>query len=241
LDVVGKMFHAAVIGAAKFLDEGGMAGLYLQNNEGHALGRQIPTNFLPARLFGRNLSHFSTIKSALKYHIFEKTLNRADKTAIDTCNCLKFSRFSFNRRIDSEAGYGGAPQEESQWICDLHFVWWTEAVNLITFSHGFGAEGMFQFFPKDKRGWLRVLIFPFQAYVVEAFVVEQHYYGRGSYGSHLADFGALFLLGFVVSFPVLLFVGIAQMFNGHPLRGYVNLGLAVLAGWFICSMNFVVA
>ena len=100
---------------------------------------------------------------------------------------------------------------------------------------------MFQLFPKDKRGWLRVLVFPFQAYVVEAFVVEQYYYGRGSYGSHLADFGVLFLFGFVVSFPVLLFVGIAQIFNGHPLRGYANIGLTALAGWFICSMNFVYA
>lgn len=100
---------------------------------------------------------------------------------------------------------------------------------------------MFQVLPKDKRRWLQVLIFPFQAYVVVAFAVEQYYYGRGSYGSHLADFGMLFYFGFVICFLVLLCVGIVQMFIGRRFRGFLNIGLAALAGWFIHSINFIAA
>ena len=55
------------------------------------------------------------------------------------------------------------------------------------------TDDMFQVFPKDKRGWLRVLVFPFQAYVVAALVVNLRYHERNG---DVASFGALFSLDF---------------------------------------------
>lgn len=96
---------------------------------------------------------------------------------------------------------------------------------------------MFQIFPKDKPGWLRALILPFQAYVVAAFVVKKYYLGH--YGGYLEDFGGWYLFGFLVCFPVLLCVGIVQMCTRRRFRGLLNIGFGSLAGWLICSINYV--
>lgn len=102
---------------------------------------------------------------------------------------------------------------------------------------------MFQIFPKGKREWLRVLLFPFQAYVVVA-RIEEHYFIRSlayPYRGMMSDFRMWVYGGFVVCFPVLLGVGIVQMFTGHRLGGFLNISLAALAGWFVHSINFVIA
>ena len=101
----------------------------------------------------------------------------------------------------------------------------------------------FRLLPRNKGEWWQVALFPFQAYVIVAHVVERYFVGSVAYPYRgmMDDFTAWVLAGFVVCFPVLLIVGIEQMFTGHRLRGFLNICLAVLAGWFAHSTNFVIA
>src|SRR5579859_7866649 len=87
------------------------------------------------------------------------------------------------------------------------------------------TNGMFQFFPKGRQGWLRALFFPFQAYAVVALVVTIYYHRTDG---DVARFGALFFSGLNVCFLALLVIGIGQMISGHRLSGLINLCLAAL-------------
>jgi hypothetical protein len=103
---------------------------------------------------------------------------------------------------------------------------------------------MFHLFPRARQEWLRVLLFPFQAYVVVAYFVEQYFIhslpGNGGYRGSLDEFAICVVAGYAVCFLVLLCVGISQMVAGHRLRGFLNVGLAVLGCLLgLWMMNFV--
>lgn len=102
---------------------------------------------------------------------------------------------------------------------------------------------MFQFFPRGRQEWLRVLLFPFQAYVVIAYLVEQYFIrslpANGGYRGSLSEFKAKLLLGYTVCVLVLLSVGIVQMLAGRWLRGVLNAVLAALGVLIgLSMMNF---
>lgn len=104
---------------------------------------------------------------------------------------------------------------------------------------------MFQAFPNSRGEWWRILVFPFQAYILVAYIVEQYFVtslpGYGGYRGALSEFKSWIILGYVICFVVLLSTGAIQLLRGHRLRGAVNVGLAlfgVLLG--LSMMNFVV-
>jgi hypothetical protein len=103
---------------------------------------------------------------------------------------------------------------------------------------------MFHAFPKSRSEWLRVLLFPFQAYVVVAYFVEQCFVrslpGNGGYRASLTSFKLWVISGYSVCFIVLLCVGIIQLSTGRRVRGVVNIGLAILGALLgLSMMNFV--
>jgi hypothetical protein len=102
---------------------------------------------------------------------------------------------------------------------------------------------MFRPFPRGRQGWLRVLLFPFQAYVLIAIFVERYFMnslpGNGGYRGSLAEFKLTVVAGYAVSFLVLLCVGVGHFLTGRVRSACLNLGLAALAALLGCSMmNF---
>jgi hypothetical protein len=102
---------------------------------------------------------------------------------------------------------------------------------------------MFQLFPKRKREWLRVLLFPFQAFVVVGYFVHHYFFSSLPYGyrGELSNLNVDMLFGYAVCFLVLLVVGIAQIAKGHRMLGIFNMGLAALAAKFAMSLQFAFA
>lgn len=94
---------------------------------------------------------------------------------------------------------------------------------------------MLRVFPKHRSEWLRVLLFPFQAYVVlghcaTVYLLSIWRFRNVSPLNHFAD---QLLIGYVLSFLVLLPVGLYQRHLGYRARGYLNIGLAL---WAIVSI-----
>lgn len=87
---------------------------------------------------------------------------------------------------------------------------------------------MFRLLPVGRRGWLRAVLFPFQAYGVIAFVVLQYF--ASNWPRHtrwgMTDLKLHAISGYAICFVVLLLVGLAQLFTGHRCSGCLNLGLA---------------
>jgi hypothetical protein len=105
---------------------------------------------------------------------------------------------------------------------------------------------VFYCFPKKRIEWLRVLLFPFQAYVVVAFFVERFFWSSlpagGGYRGSLSGFVAGVILGYVACAVVLFGVGSIQILTGHRRNGCQNLCLAGLGVLFIFwSPNLVIA
>jgi hypothetical protein len=103
---------------------------------------------------------------------------------------------------------------------------------------------MFRAFPKSRSDWQQILLFPFQAYVVVAYVVEQYFItslpGYGGYRGALSEFKSWVIFGYAICFVVLLCTCTIQFLHAHVKRGALNVGLAVLAVLFVLSMmNFV--
>jgi len=94
---------------------------------------------------------------------------------------------------------------------------------------------MFHAFPKNRLEWLRVLVFPFQAYVVLGHCATLcllsiwHFRNVGPL-NHFAD---QLLMGYAFCFIVLFPFGLHQHRLGFRVRGYVNIGLAL---WGIASI-----
>jgi hypothetical protein len=89
---------------------------------------------------------------------------------------------------------------------------------------------MFRVIPRDGRGWLRVVLFLFQAFpIVASFVVG--YFGSvwpHRTGWTMDDLKLFIIAGDFVCLIVVATVGIAQLFTGRRRRACVNLGLAAL-------------
>jgi len=103
---------------------------------------------------------------------------------------------------------------------------------------------MFRPIPKSRAEWRQVLFFPFQAYVVVAYLVEQYFInslpGYGGYRGALSEFKGWVIFGYAICFVVLLCAGIIQSLRGYRLRAAVNFGLAMLGMLFgLSMMNFV--
>jgi hypothetical protein len=86
---------------------------------------------------------------------------------------------------------------------------------------------MFKLFPKDRRDWLRVLIFPFQAYVILTAIIYTYFFNiwprRGV--DELNHFGGQLVYGCFICFLVLSFVGLLQ----RTPKKYLNFSLAALS------------
>ena len=89
---------------------------------------------------------------------------------------------------------------------------------------------------------MRVLVFPFQAYVVVALFVERYFmwslepHSRG----RLAEFKFWVMCGYSIYFFALLGTGTVQLCAGRRRLGLVNLCLAALSAIVALSlMNFV--
>jgi len=103
---------------------------------------------------------------------------------------------------------------------------------------------MFRAIPKSHAEWRPVLLFPFQAYVVVAYLVEQYFInslpGYGGYRGALSEFKVWVIFGYAICFVILLCAGIVQLLRGHLLGGAMNLGLALLGILLgLSMMNFV--
>ena len=103
---------------------------------------------------------------------------------------------------------------------------------------------MFRAFPKSRGEWWRALIFPFQAYFVVAYIVEQYFVtslpAYGGYRGALSEFKCCVIFGYAICFVVLLSTGTIQLLRGHWLCGAVNLGLALFGMLLGLSMtNFI--
>jgi hypothetical protein len=98
---------------------------------------------------------------------------------------------------------------------------------------------MFHLFPNSRQEWLRVLVFPFQAYVVVAVFVEQYFWellpGNGGYRGAMFGFNAMVLLGYIFCILMLLGLGFAFLLTGRRRSGWLNLALAALGALFAYS------
>jgi len=94
---------------------------------------------------------------------------------------------------------------------------------------------MFHLFPRQRQEWLRVLLFPFQAYVVlghcaTLYLLSIWHFRNVGPLNHFAD---QLLFGYLVSFFVLFPVGLYQHHLGFRAGGWLNVGLAL---WGISSI-----
>jgi hypothetical protein len=94
---------------------------------------------------------------------------------------------------------------------------------------------MFHVFPKDRDDWLRLLLFPFQAFAVIAHLVSYYLVSHWPHGnvSPLNHFYSQIAGGYALSFLVLLVVGFRQMAAGHRVSSVVNV---LLAAWCALSL-----
>jgi hypothetical protein len=105
-------------------------------------------------------------------------------------------------------------------------------------------ETMFRLFPKEWEDWARALfLFPFQAYTILApagyCYVSSIWPHRGGV-TPLNNFGQELSVGFAICFFVLVPVGLRQRALENHFSAYVNLGLAILDGFFIfLTPNFI--
>ena len=87
-----------------------------------------------------------------------------------------------------------------------------------------------QFVPHTPQEWSKFALLPFKAYVVIAFLMAM-FCSKGL----RADTTILFLiLGYVLSFFVLLFAALAQFVSGRRETAFASLvfaGLAFVFGW----------
>jgi energy-coupling factor transporter transmembrane protein EcfT len=104
---------------------------------------------------------------------------------------------------------------------------------------------MFHLFPKGRQDWLRVLAFPFQAFVILAPIVFWYFMGRYSgcldsngshpvyarfdYGHAMTGLADQILVGCLVCFFVLLAFGFYQRAIGHRVSARVDFVLAALS------------
>jgi hypothetical protein len=101
---------------------------------------------------------------------------------------------------------------------------------------------MFRVIPRDGRGWLRVILFLFQAFPIVAFFVAGYF---GSVWPHrtrwtMDDLKLFIIGGDFVCLIVLACVGVAQLITRHPRQACLNLGLAALTVLLCCPLlNFV--
>ncbi len=84
---------------------------------------------------------------------------------------------------------------------------------------------MFHALPQDRRDWLRLPLFPFQAFTVLAHLVSYylvfHWPHRGDVGP-LNHFYDQIAWAYELCFLVLLIAGFLQMFTGHRVSSVVN-------------------
>jgi hypothetical protein len=91
---------------------------------------------------------------------------------------------------------------------------------------------MFHFFPRGQQDWLRVLAFPFQAFVILAPVTYfylLHIWPHRGEVSHLNHFADQLAPGYLFCFIVLLAVGFRQKSAGYRVDSYFSFCLAVLS------------
>ena len=95
---------------------------------------------------------------------------------------------------------------------------------------------MFNAFPKHRDDWLKLLLFPFQAFAVTAHLMSYylvfHWPHRGFIGP-LNHFYDQIAPGYALCFLVLLIVGIRQMVAGRRMSAIANI---LLAAW--CAFSF---
>ena len=107
-----------------------------------------------------------------------------------------------------------------------------------------GPITMFQFFPKQRRDWMRVFEFPFQAFVVLAPISYWHfmrlygYYVNNVFGPRLHScdgiaagqhLGALTAAGYLLCFLALMGFGFYHRVARQRKRAYVSFLLAALS------------
>jgi hypothetical protein len=103
---------------------------------------------------------------------------------------------------------------------------------------------MFHLFPKRRQDWLRVLVFPFQAYVIIAFFVERYFASiwPGHTRWTMTDLKLFMVSGNVVCFFVFLVAGVRQSFLRQWTVACLHFGFAVLSVLLCLPMlNFVQA
>ena|SRR5690348_11432692 len=87
---------------------------------------------------------------------------------------------------------------------------------------------MFRVIPQDRKGWVKVLLFLFQAFPIAAFIVSGYFNSIWAHHTRwtMDDLKLFIIAGDVVCLIVLATVGIAQLFTGHRRHACLNLGLA---------------
>jgi hypothetical protein len=96
---------------------------------------------------------------------------------------------------------------------------------------------MFRLFPKNRQDWLRVVVFPFQAYVIlgpASYCYWLHIWPHQGEVGPLNDFGHQLSAGYLLCLLVLATIGFRQLVLEHGRKAYVNLGLAALSLLLIC-------
>src|ERR1022692_2608643 len=103
---------------------------------------------------------------------------------------------------------------------------------------------MFRFFPKGQQDWLRVLVFPFQAFVILApieywyFMRLYGYFANNVFGPRLYYFdcinaakhlGAQIAIGYAICFFALVIFGFYQKAMKHPASAFGCFFLAALS------------
>jgi hypothetical protein len=95
---------------------------------------------------------------------------------------------------------------------------------------------MFRPFPRERQDWLRLALFPFQAFAILAHLMSYYLVSvwphRGSVVP-LNHFYDQISTGYVLCFLVLLIVGFCQLAARHRVSGIVNL---VIAAWCVLSL-----
>jgi hypothetical protein len=103
---------------------------------------------------------------------------------------------------------------------------------------------MFTLLPTSRLGWLKILLLPFQVYLVTAIFV---YLGFANDWPHRGKsdsfdtFALQIALGYGVCFIVFTVVGVVQFISKQRSSAVLNFGLAVvsLALAAFCSPNYV--
>src|SRR5690348_12432355 len=97
---------------------------------------------------------------------------------------------------------------------------------------------MFRLVPRDRQGWFKPLLFPFQMYVVLAFIAYVYLFVVWPRRIAMDKLNTYFSYGDLLCSLILGFAAFAQIISGRRRSSFINFGLGFISALLgVCLPN----